>query len=135
MRPRTRETAVALAKIAVERASWRDSERRGGSGEDGGSRLLPSLVAMPNIKQQVRRVATTERERHENLRWRSTVKTLLRRLEDAVEEGDAERIAEEHANYVRWVDKAAAKRAIHPNRAARKKSQAARLVAAAGGSD
>lgn len=86
---------------------------------------------MPNIKQQVRRVATTERQRVENLRWRSTVKTLLRRLEDAIDEGDADRIAEEHAAYVRWIDKAAARRAVHPNRAARKKSQAAKLVAAA----
>jgi small subunit ribosomal protein S20 len=84
---------------------------------------------MPNIKQQARRVATSERQRQENLRWRSTVKTLLRRLEDAVEDGDSERIAEEHHAYVRWIDKAAARRAIHPNRAARKKSQAAQLVA------
>ena len=84
---------------------------------------------MPNIKQQARRVATTERQRQENLRWRSTVKTLRRRLENAVEEGDADRIAGEHGDYVRWIDKAAARRAIHPNHAARKKSQAAKLVA------
>ncbi len=90
---------------------------------------------MPNIKQQVRRVARSERERLENLRWRSTVKTLRRRLEDAVEDGDAERIAEDHGSYVRWVDKAAARRAIHPNHAARKKSQAAKLVAEATASD
>lgn len=90
---------------------------------------------MPNIKQQVRRVATTERQRHENLRWSSTVKTLRRRLEDAVAEGDAERIADEHGAYVRWLDKAAARRAIHPNRAARKKSQAAKLVAGATSAD
>jgi ribosomal protein S20 len=86
---------------------------------------------MPNIKQQVRRVATTERERLENLRWRSTTKTLHRRLQTAVEEGDADLIATEHGAYVRWMDKAAAQGAIHPNRAARKKSQAAKLVAGA----
>ena len=60
---------------------------------------------MPNIKQQARRVATTERQRQENLRWRSTVKTLRRRLENAVEEGDADRIAGEHGDYVRWIDR------------------------------
>ncbi len=86
---------------------------------------------MPNIKQQARRVATSERERLENLRWRSTTKTLLRRLHDAVADGDDDRIADEHRTYVRWIDKAASHRAIHPNHAARKKSQAAKLVAGA----
>lgn len=65
----------------------------------------------------------------ENLRWRSTTKTLLRRLETAVADADTERVAEEHSTYVRWLDKAAARGALHPNRAARKKSQAAKLVA------
>ena len=83
---------------------------------------------MPNIKQQERRVRTAARERLENLRHRSTAKTLLKRLEAAVEAGDAARTAEEHRALVRWLDKAAANGAIHPNKAARKKSQVARLV-------
>jgi small subunit ribosomal protein S20 len=83
---------------------------------------------MPNIKQQERRVHTAARQRLENLRWRSTAKTLSRRLADAVEDGDEERIAAEHRALVRTLDKAAAKGAIHPNKAARKKAQAARLV-------
>ncbi len=83
---------------------------------------------MPNIKQQERRVRTAARQRVENLRWRSTAKTLFRRLEAAVEEGDADRIAEEHRALVRWLDKAAARGAIHPHKAARKKSQAAHLI-------
>jgi small subunit ribosomal protein S20 len=84
---------------------------------------------MPNIKQQERRVRTTARQRLENLRWRSSAKTLTRRLEDAVDEGDAERIAAEHRELVRTLDKAAASGAMHRNKAARKKSQAARIVA------
>jgi small subunit ribosomal protein S20 len=83
---------------------------------------------MPNIKQQERRVHSAARQRLENLRWRSTAKTLSRRLADAVEDGDEERIAAEHRALVRTLDKAAAKGAIHPNKAARKKAQAARLV-------
>lgn len=83
---------------------------------------------MPNIKQQERRVRTAARQRMENLRYRSTAKTLFRRLEQAVDEGDAAGIAEEHRGLVRWLDKAAARGAIHPNKAARKKAQAARLV-------
>jgi small subunit ribosomal protein S20 len=88
---------------------------------------------MPNIKQQERRVRSAARERMENLRWRSTAKTLYRRLEAAVADGDAERTQAAHAELVRWLDRAAARRALHPNKVARKKSQAARLVAQARG--
>lgn len=84
---------------------------------------------MPNIRQQEKRVRTAQRERAENLRFRSTVKTLAKRLQAAVEEGDAEKVAAEHRALVRMVDKAAAKGALHTNTAARKKAQAARLVA------
>jgi small subunit ribosomal protein S20 len=87
---------------------------------------------MPNIKQQKKRVVIAARQRAENLRYRSTVKTLTKRLQSAVEAGDAAVVAEEHRTLVRWVDKAASRGALHPNTAARKKSQAARL--AGGGS-
>ena len=72
------------------------------------------------------------RERVENLRWRSTAKTLFKRLERAVEDGDSERVAAEHGALVRWLDRAAARRTIHPNKVARKKAQAARLVSGSG---
>jgi small subunit ribosomal protein S20 len=84
---------------------------------------------MPNIKQQEKRVRITERQRAENIRYRSTVKTLTKRLQGAVEAGDAELVAAEHRTLVRWVDRAASKGALHANTAARKKAQAARLVA------
>jgi small subunit ribosomal protein S20 len=83
---------------------------------------------MPNIKQQERRVASAARQRLENLRWRSTAKTLYRKLAEAVDEGDDAQVDDAHRALVRWLDKAAARGTIHPNRAARKKSQAARLV-------
>jgi small subunit ribosomal protein S20 len=84
---------------------------------------------MANIQQQKKRVRIAARQRLENLRYRSTVKTLTRRLQTAVEDGDADKVQEEHRTLVRWIDKAAAKGALHANTAARKKSQAARLVA------
>ena len=83
---------------------------------------------MPNIKQQKKRVRIAARQRFENLRYRSTVKTLTRRLRSAVEAGDAERITSEHLDLVRSIDKAVSSGALHRNTAARKKSQAARLV-------
>jgi small subunit ribosomal protein S20 len=84
---------------------------------------------MPNIKQQKRRVSIAARQRLENLHYRSTAKTLFKRLEDAVADGDEAAAAAAHRELVRCLDRAAATRAIHPNRAARKKSRAARLVA------
>jgi small subunit ribosomal protein S20 len=83
---------------------------------------------VPNIKQQEKRVRVAARQRLENLRYRSTIKTLARRLETAIADGDAETIASEHRELVRVIDKAASRGAIHRNTAARKKAQAARAV-------
>jgi small subunit ribosomal protein S20 len=87
---------------------------------------------MPNIKQQKKRVRIAAEERLENLRYRSTIKTLTKRLAAAVEEKDAAAIEAEHKSLARLIDRAAARGALHRNAAARKKSQAARLV---GGAD
>ena len=84
---------------------------------------------MPNIKQQKKRVRIAAQERLENLRYASTVKTLTRRLRAAVADDDSERVAAAHRELVRWIDKAAARGALHRNAAARKKAQAAKLVA------
>ena len=86
------------------------------------------FLEMPNIKQQKKRVRTAAQERLENLRFRSTAKTLARRLQAAVADGDDARIVDEHKKLVSWLDRAAARGAIHRNTAARRKSQADRLV-------
>jgi len=51
---------------------------------------------MANIQQQKKRVRIQARQRLENLRYRSTIKTLTKRLEVAAADGDADRIASEH---------------------------------------
>jgi small subunit ribosomal protein S20 len=83
---------------------------------------------MPNIKQQKKRVRLAARERLQNLRFRSTVKTLTKRLEQAVEDGDKDQVAKEHTELQRWIDRAVSSGALHRNAGARKKSQAARLA-------
>ena len=83
---------------------------------------------MANIKQQKKRVRIQGRERLENLRYRSTIKTLTKRLETAAADGDAERVAAEHRELVRTIDRATARGALHRNTAARKKSQAAKVA-------
>ena len=84
---------------------------------------------MANIASQEKRILRTERERLENRRRTSQVKTWFRRLEQAVAEGDAARADEEYRSLISRVDTAASAGAIHRNNAARKKSRAARTRA------
>jgi small subunit ribosomal protein S20 len=83
---------------------------------------------MANIKQQKKRIRTAAAERLENLRYRSTIKTLTKRLATAVEAGETSKVEQEHRDLVRWIDRAVARGALHRNAGARKKSQAARLT-------
>ncbi|HLE99063.1 MAG TPA: 30S ribosomal protein S20 [Gaiellaceae bacterium] len=84
---------------------------------------------MANIQQQKKRVRIQARQRLENLRYRSSIKTLTKRLEAAASEGNAELIASEHRELVRTIDRATTRGALHRNTAARKKSQAAKIAA------
>jgi small subunit ribosomal protein S20 len=84
---------------------------------------------MPNIQQQKKRVRIAAEERLENLRYRSTIKTLTKRLATTVEGGDAAAIDGGHRELVKLIDRAVARGAMHKNAAARKKSQAAKLAA------
>ena len=86
---------------------------------------------MANIASQKKRILRSERERTENRLLTSTVKTYFRRLEAAIEEGDASAIADEQRTLVSKIDKAVQKGAMHKNTGARKKSKAARIAAAA----
>ncbi len=84
---------------------------------------------MANIHSQKKRILRTERERLENRRSTSKVKTCFRHLEDAVSSGEAEAIASTHRELVQTIDKAVKRGALHQNTGARKKSRAARLRA------
>jgi small subunit ribosomal protein S20 len=86
---------------------------------------------MANIASQKKRILRSERERTENRLLTSTVKTYFRRLESAVEGGDAATIEAEHKALVSRIDKAIQKGAMHKNTGARKKSRAARIAAGA----
>ncbi len=84
---------------------------------------------MANIASQKKRILRSERERTENRLLTSTVKTHFRRLQSAVESGEAEQIANEHRLLLSRIDKAVQKGALHKNTGARKKSRAARIAA------
>jgi small subunit ribosomal protein S20 len=84
---------------------------------------------MANIRQQKKRIRVAADERLENLRYRSTIKTLTKRLTTAAEGGDGAAVEEEHRSLVKLIDRAVARGALHRNAAARKKSQAAKVAA------
>jgi len=82
---------------------------------------------MANIHSQKKRILRAERERVENRRYTSAIKTYFRRLENAIVAGDAETADTEHRTLVKAIDKAVKRGALHRNNGARKKSRAARL--------
>ncbi len=83
---------------------------------------------MPNIKQQKKRVRIAAEELLENLRYRSTIKTLTKRLSTVAAEGDKDAVDVEHRALVKLIDRAVSRGALHRNAGARKKSQAARAA-------
>jgi small subunit ribosomal protein S20 len=84
---------------------------------------------MANIASQKKRILRAERERLENRRYTSAVKTYFRRLEAAVEGKDAETAAAEARQLTSLIDKAVKRGALHRNTGARKKSRVSRLLA------
>jgi small subunit ribosomal protein S20 len=84
---------------------------------------------MANIHSQKKRILRAERERLENRRYTSTIKTYFRRLEAAVAGGDDATADAEHRSLVQTIDKAIKRGALHRNTGARKKSRAARVRA------
>ena len=84
---------------------------------------------MANIASQEKRIHRAERERQENRRYTSSIKTYFHRLEDAVSSGDDTRATDEHRQLVSLIDRAVKRGALHRNTGARKKSRAARVRA------
>jgi small subunit ribosomal protein S20 len=81
---------------------------------------------MANIKSQKKRILRAERERDENRRYTSAIKTYFRRLEASVGSNDAEAADADHKVLVSKIDKAVKRGALHKNNGARKKARAAR---------
>jgi small subunit ribosomal protein S20 len=81
---------------------------------------------MANIPSQKKRINRAQRERLENLRYVSRIKTYFRRLDRALADGDDGAADREHQELVKTIDKAVKRGALHRNTGARKKARAAR---------
>lgn len=82
---------------------------------------------MANIHSQEKRILRAQRERFENRRYTSAIKTYFRRLETAVRAGDDAAADTEHRQLVSLIDKAVKRGALHRNSGGRKKARAAKL--------
>ncbi len=83
---------------------------------------------MANIAQQKKRNRRSIKQHERNLRYRSTIKTLFRRVDDALARDDRETVEARSRELEKLIDRAAAEGVIHRNNAARKKSRVARLT-------
>jgi small subunit ribosomal protein S20 len=88
---------------------------------------------MANIHSQKKRILRSERERLENRRYTSTIKTHFRRLEELAQDGDREAAETAHRDLASTIDKAVKRGALHRNTGARKKSRAAHVLGAGTG--
>ncbi len=83
---------------------------------------------MANIKSQKKRIRTNEKARMRNRAVRSELKTLVKHVQAAVEEGDATAAQAAATRVYKRLDQAAAKGIIHKNQASNRKSGVQKLV-------
>ena len=77
---------------------------------------------MANIKSQMKRIVTNEKNRLRNKAVKSAVKTEIRKFREAADAGDKDKAVAQQRVAARALDKAASKGVIHKNQAANKKS-------------
>ncbi|MFE9652577.1 30S ribosomal protein S20 [Micromonospora sp. NPDC006431] len=84
---------------------------------------------MANIKSQIKRNRQNEKRRLRNKSVKSSLKTAIRKFNEAAEAGDTELATTLMRDATRKLDKAASKGVIHANQAANRKSAIAQRVA------
>jgi small subunit ribosomal protein S20 len=82
-----------------------------------------------NIKSQIKRNRQNEKRRLRNKSVKSSLKTAIRKFNEAAEAGDTEKATALMRDAARKLDKAASKGVIHANQAANRKSAIAQRVA------
>jgi len=82
-----------------------------------------------NIKSQKKRILTNEKSRLRNNAYKSELKTLIRKVDEAVSAGQQDAAQDALRTVSRKLDKAVSKGVLHKNNAANKKSGLAKRVA------
>jgi small subunit ribosomal protein S20 len=86
---------------------------------------------MPNSPSAIKRMRQSIKRRKHNRITKKVIKTLTKRTMAAVAAHDFEKAAADLRLATAKIDKAGARRILHPNTAARRKSSLARAYAAA----
>jgi len=81
---------------------------------------------LANIKSAKKRAEIAERNRERNIAIKSSVKTAVRRVFEAIKENNVEKIQAALSKAYSVIDKAITKGVLHRNTAARKKSRLTR---------
>jgi small subunit ribosomal protein S20 len=94
-------------------------------------RLLSDRGTMPNSPSAAKRMRQSVKRRMHNRIGKKVVKTLMKKTLADVAANDLDKAAADFKAATSQIDKAGARRVLHPNTAARRKSKLARQYAAA----
>jgi small subunit ribosomal protein S20 len=83
---------------------------------------------MPHTKSAKKRLRQTAKRREHNRAAKRAIKKQLRKVAEVFASGTMEQVRQEYNLAAKKLDKAAARRIIHPNLAARRKAQLARAL-------
>lgn len=83
---------------------------------------------MPHTRSAKKNLRKNEKRRLRNRAAVRTIKTQIKKVQSVAQDGTLEELRKEYNLAAKKLDKAAARHIIHPNLAARKKSQMARLL-------
>ena len=96
---------------------------------DASSHLSPVRTSfwegrnVANSKSARKRIRTNERNRIQNRTYRSAARTMVKKAELVIAEGDQDAATQAVTNAVSMIDRALSKNVIHRNNAARRKSR------------
>jgi small subunit ribosomal protein S20 len=85
---------------------------------------------MPHTRSARKHLRQTEKRRLKNRSTKKAIKTQIKKLKEIIASGPADKVQAEYNLLAKKLDKAAARRIVHPNLAARNKSQMAKLIQA-----
>jgi small subunit ribosomal protein S20 len=83
---------------------------------------------MPHTKSAKKHLKQSAKRRESNRIAKKAIRTQLKKVMEVAKSGTAEQLQTEYNLAAKKLDKAAAKRVVHPNLAARKKSQLGKVL-------
>ena len=83
---------------------------------------------MANLKSSKKRIRSNERKRVQNVTVKSSVRTIIKRVEQAIEQGNVQLAEEKLSEASSTLDSAATKGVIRKNTSSRNKSRLAKKI-------